>query len=368
MPSTPVPFDFPKRQSLSAQAAAVMRKSIADGLWRDYLPSERRLCELFHISRPTIRAAIHLLAKERLISVRQGCRNQVLARSRRPAADRNRLVLIITAEPAGHMTISTSQSISEMKLHLAEQGFTSEIMVCPSQAAGAQRRKLDAFIRQNRVFCCVLVSVSRELQQWFSAQSIPALVLGSCHPGVKLPSLDVYHRAVCPHATGLLLGKGHRNIALVVPHSGVAGYLVSEKGFNEAIAQHGRRDQIKSTIVRHNGTAQSITAKLDALFYSKHVPTALLVAKPLHVFIVIIYLLKHGLTVPGTVSFIARDYDHVFESVSPIISHYYLPNDTFARRCSQMMVRLINHGTLPTEPVLISPRYVAGETVRDLSR
>jgi len=366
MSNIPPFFEIPKRQSLSAQAAGAIRKTIADGIWPEFLPSERRLCTMFQISRPTIRTALRLLAKDRLIDIQHGRRNRVLVRPNEPKGPPNRLVLIITPEPTRHMSLFTSQSISDMKVHLAERGFTTEIMICQARGAGAQRRKLDAFIRQNPVFCCVLLSVSKELQQWFSAHSIPALVLGSCHPDVKLPSLDVDHRSVCRHAAGLLLGKGHRRIALVVPHSGVAGYLVSEQGFKEAIGQHGDPSEAHATIVRHNGTARNITAKLDALFNSKHAPTAILVAKPQHVYIVIIYLLKRGLSVPDTVSLIARDPDYIFETVSPAIAHYYVADDAFAHRLSRLMEQLVTHGHLPPEPNLIFPKYFAGETVKTL--
>lgn len=359
-------FDLPKRVSLSVQAADSIHKAIADGTWTEYLPSERRLCELFQISRPTIRTALRLLAKDGLIEIRQGRRNRLLSASRSTSRHRSRLVGLVTVQPIAHMPLATYQSISEMRAHLAEQGFATEIVVCPPDSARVQRRKVEEFVRQNRVFCCVLLSVGKELQQWFSARSVPALVIGSCHPAVKLPSLDIDQRAVCRHAAGIFLSKGHRRLALVVPDSGIAGDLASEQGFHEALKQHSSRDQASGTIVRHNGTAQSIGTRLDSLFNSAHAPTALLVAKPQHVFIVIIYLLKRGLAVPDTVSFIARDYDHLFETVSPPISHYTLQEDSYAHRLSRLMLKMVSQGYLKPEPNLITPKFFAGGTVKQV--
>lgn len=361
-------FELPQRHSLAAQAAAAMRKAIEEGEWQDYVPSERRLSELFQISRPTVRTALHLLAKEGLLEIRQGRRNRLCGGVKSATVPRSRLVLLVTSEQLGHMSLAISQSISEMKLHLAEHGFITEMMVCPDRGSGAQRRKLALFVQQNRVFCCVLLSVSVELQKWFYGRSIPAMVFGSCHPEVRLPHLDIDYRSVCRHATGVLLGKGHRRIALVVPHSEVAGYLVSEQGFNEAVAQHRERgDEVVATIVRHNGTAQNIGTKLDAAFRSDRAPTALLVAKPLYVQFVIVYLLTRGLAMPGQVSLISRDYDRLFETVSPTISHYSLPHDTFAHRLSRLMVQMVTQGFLPAEPNLIQPKYFPGETVKTLN-
>jgi len=357
-------LDIPKRTSLYSQAAASIRKGIGDGSWREFLPSERRLCELFKVSRPTIRTALRLLASDGLISIRQGRRNRIISRGRcQPPTSPNRLVVIVTQEPVSFIPVASYHSISEMRGQLAEHGFVTEVFVCQARGAEAQRRKLVAFVRQNRVFCCVLLSVSKEVQRWFASHSIPALVLGSCHPSVRLPSLDVDQRSICRHAAGVFLSKGHRRIALVVPDSAVAGDLASEAGFLEAVAQHDQSDQAQATVLRHNGTAQNISTKLDALFNSERAPTALLVAKPAHVFIVILYLLKRGLSVPDTVSLISRDRDNLFSNVLPPIAHYALKDDTFNLRLTRLMLQMVDQGFLPDGPNLMFPRFVAGRTV-----
>ena len=353
-------LDIPKRLSLSGQTAAAIRKAIGENFWQEFLPSERRLCETFQVSRPTIRTALQQLAVEGLIEIRQGRRNRLLSRPTGQAAPRSHLVVLVSHEPISHTSLTAYQGISEMRGHLAEQGVASEVLVCPARSATAQRRKIEAFLRQNRVLCCVLLSVGKDLQEWFAAHSIPALVLGSCHPTVKLPSLDVDYRAVCRHAVGVLHAKGHGRMAFVVPNSGVAGDLVSETGFLEGLAQHSGPVAATGTVVRHQGTPTHLTAKLDQLFSSPHPPTALVVAKPVHVASVVLYLLRKGIRVPSAISVIARDHDHLF---GDSISHYRFEGETFAHRLSRLMLQMVNRGFLPPEPNLIFPRYVPGATV-----
>ena len=357
-------FELPKRVSLSVQTAASIRKAIEEGAWVEFLPSERRLCDMFKVSRPTIRTALHMLAKDGWLEIRQGRRNRLLTRQAQSAAPANRLVGLVTHEPVSQMSLTAYHGISEMRAHLAEHGFATEILVCPPGGARTQRRKLENFVRQNRVFCCVLMSVSKDLQQWFGQNSVPALVLGSCHADVRLPSLDVDHRAACRHAAGIFLRKGHRRMALVIPNSGVAGDLASEEGFKEGVEQGSSSTEATALVVRHNGTAQNITSKLDALFNSANPPTALLVAKPWHVFAVIIYLLKRGLSVPDTVSLIARDQDQLFESVIPTISHYKFEGDSFVHLLTRLMLKLVSRETLPPQPTLIFPKFFEGGTVK----
>ena len=360
-------LDIPKRISLSTQAAATIRKGIEEGSWKGSLPSERRLCELLKVSRPTVRTALHLLSKEGLIETKQGQRSHIVTRVRRAPKAVNRLIAIITNEPISHMSIVAHHGISELRAHLAEQGFATMIFICQGRSESVRRRKLETFLLQTRVVCCLLHSGSRELQQWFAAHSIPALLLGSCYASVRLPSLDVDYRSVCRHAAGVFLAKGHKRLALIVPDSELAGDLDSEAGFLEAVAQSSQSDELHTVVVRHNGTAKNIGAKLDTLFGSSRAPTALLVAKPQDVFIVIIYLLKRGLTVPNKISLIARDPDSLFGKVDPPVSHYRFDLDGYNHRLTRLMVQMVNQGYLPPESNMVFPRFFAGGTVKNIA-
>lgn len=354
-------FGLPHRVSLSTQTVDAIRRAIDEGLWTEHIPSERRLCALFHVSRPTVRTALRQLAKEGWITVQHGRSTGIVPQRRRNGGGPRRLVAIVTHEPLSLLSSASYQGISEMRTHLAENNIASEVFVLQARSSATQLRKLGVFIRENRISCCVLMSVAREVQQWFAERDLPALVLGSCHPGVRLPSLDIDFQSVCRHAGAAFLRHGHRRMALVVPHSGLAGDLASERGFQEAAETAG--GDAEAIIVRHEGTARSIGSRLDALFNSSRAPTALLVAKPQHVLIVVLYLLTHGISVPGRVSLIARDHDNLFGLVIPPIAHYSLGGDAFNRRLTRLMLQIVEQGHLPLEPNLVFPQLVPGGTI-----
>lgn len=353
-------LDLPKRVSLSVQTAAAIRKAVSDDVWQGFLPNERRLCELLQVSRTTIRAALHRLAKEGLIEIHHGRRNRILISGLRVAIPRSRLVVLVSHQPMSHHSLTAYQVISDMRAHLAEHGFTTDILVCAGRSAATQRRKLEAFVQQNRVLCCVLLSLKKELQEWFAGHSIPALVLGSCHSAVRLPSIDVDYRSVCRHAVNVLRRKGHSRIAFIVPNSSVAGDIASEIGFREGFGLQTTDEAVEALIVRHNGLNANVRAKVGALFASARPPTALLVAKPHFMFSVVSYLMKHGIKVPATVSLVSRDHDHLFENE---IAHYRFDGKTFAHRISRFMLQMLSQGYLPPVPNLLFPRYVPGPSV-----
>lgn len=358
MTSTHGVLDLPRRQSLSAQTADSLRKAIARGTWAEFLPSERRLCDLLQVSRPTIRTALRLLEKERVIAIHQGRRNRLVQRPAVPSGAQRRLIALVSHAPISRASLTAYLGISSMREQLARHGFATAEFVCQGRSPRAQRNRLEAYLRQNRVFCCVLLSVSRELQSWFATHSIPCLVLGSCHPEMRLPSLDIDHRAVCRHAAGVLRSHGHRRLAFLVPDSGFAGDLASEEGFRAGGAG------AEVTIVRHNGSGPHLRTRLATLLGGPRPPTGLLVARPPHTLSVLLHLLHRGIRVPETLSLIARDHDPLYEHE---LAHYAFGDDSFARRLSRLMLQMVGEGHLPAEPSLIFPRYVTGETVRIVS-
>lgn len=357
-------IDIPKRFSLVAQTADAVRKGIEDKVWEEVLPGERRLCAVLQVSRPTVQAALRLLAEDGWLEIRQGRPNRIRpGRTVRTRSRRNRRIAFIVNEPLTAFTFSAYQTVSEIRALLAEHDFSTEILVCQSHSVNVQLRKLKAFLGENRFHACLLTGVSRELQEWMAASSIPALVLGSCHPGVKLPSMDMDFRSVCRHAAGVFLSKGHRRLAFVTPDSGWPGDAISEVGFREAVDASGTG--ATAIIVRHNGSGRSIASRLDAVFNVLQPPTALLVTNPQHLIKVIISLLNRGVKVPETVSLISRDDDYVYKLTHPPIAHYAYMG-AFENRAIRLIMQLVDHGRLPLEPSLIFPQYIPGATVRRL--
>lgn len=360
-----MPIEIPRRTSLAAMIAESIRKAIEAGSWENFLPTERRLGEMFQVSRPTLRVALHLLANEKIIEITPGRGSRLLHRSSHKSMAKSRLVAVIAHQPVPELGL-TYQGVSEMRSHLAEQGFATEVVLCQTHGPAALRH-VENYLQKNSVFCCVLLSVSEQMQRWFAAHSIPALVLGSCHPNVKLPFLDFDNRSVCRHAAGVFMNRGHRRFALLVPNSGLAGDLVSEQGFREAVEERRHTLDVDARIVRHDGTTSGVINKIDTLLRSSKPPTALMLANVDEVFIAIMHLLKRGHPVPDSVSLIARDHNRVFEIVSPSVAHYKPELGAFEHRLSRLMLQMVGQGYLAPEPNLIVPKFFPGGTVRSLS-
>ena len=90
---------FPRPQTVSQQIAEIIRRGLADGVWRGVLPGEIELSRTLQVSRTTLRASLATLTAEGILSVSAGGRKRtVLVRptggSKRRAS---RLIVLLTA-------------------------------------------------------------------------------------------------------------------------------------------------------------------------------------------------------------------------------------------------------------------------------
>jgi len=206
-----------------------------------------------------------------------------------------------------------------------------------------------------------ILSVSKEpMQRWFIQRQLPCLIMGSCRRGIPLPSVDADHLATCRHAGGVLLRKGHKRIALVLPQGAHGGDTDSEKGLREALAD---ASGARLTVLRHDGSASHLCSLLDETLRLPAPPTAYLVARTMHVLTVMMHLMRRGKRIPQDIAIVSRDDDPFLQSATPAVARYSVNLAQFARRISTAARQLAETGALPAQAIRLIPRFLPGETM-----
>lgn len=353
-------MQIPQRPSLVAQVVEILRRGIRTGEWTEYLPSERELGDRLQVSRPTVRAALGILGRERLIQVCHGKKTRIRARKElarlRSAA---RVVGILDVKLSSHRSPSGLSFLFEVQRRLHQEGFEIETHVDPRFNAPHPEGRLQNLVRQSRATCWVLLSASAETQRWFLAKRIPTILSGSRYADIKLPCIDLDFRAICRHAGQVLLKLGHRQAALITPKSGLAGDLSSEQGFREAF-QHLELNEGLPRIVHHDETVEGIQRLLDTLMKIRPAPTAFLVSRATHTLTVFGHLFHSGFHVPREVSLISRDHEEFLSHVAPSIARYVVDWNAYGRRLARAILQLARAGTLAPRETLIFPHFVKG--------
>jgi len=353
---------LPQRSSLVAQTAAILRERIQSGEWHKWLPGEHDLRAQLRVARMTLRGALAQLEKDGLVRARQGKRREIVARRRPAAPGASGRVLLLSPMPLYVLPHLHVFCANELRETLEKVGFHFEIHVERGLYGHGSGAGLERLMDQLRPACCVLLSSTEKMQSWFSRRRLPCVIWGSKHPGVELPSVDKAYRAVCRHAVGLLLARGHRRLILLNPDSGAAGDLESEEGFREGVAQH-QPGNVEASVVRHRGTVSDICTTLAALFERRSPPTALLISRAANVLTVMGCLLRRGLRLPEDVTVISRDHEPFLESVVPSVARYVISSENMAHRISAAVLEMVRTGLVSAANYQIMPEFTAGDTL-----
>jgi DNA-binding LacI/PurR family transcriptional regulator len=349
---------LPKRTSLVAQTAELLRETIASGQWPQWLPGELELTHRLHVSRVTLRAALAELEREKLIRAGQGRRREIIQKSRRTKSTRSasKTVALLSPVPLHQLPSATVFWMDELREHLDAAGWPLEV----HSSAMAYRRRpahtLEDLSARVHPAGWVLYRSTLEMQRWFSANARCAVIAGSRHPGVQMPSVDVDYSAACRHAAGRFLAHGHRRLAVVRPNTNLAGDLESVTGFEGGVGT-----AVSSAV--HDETPAGICAALNRLFVRPPAPTGLFVFHATHFLTVLGWIQQRRLNVPSDVSVVCRDSEPFLESVIPTPTRYVLSPSLYARKICRLVAGLVADGRSRSNQLRIIPGFIRGETL-----
>jgi DNA-binding LacI/PurR family transcriptional regulator len=356
-------MQIPKRVTLVSQTADAIRQEIAAGHWREHLPGERLLASQLQVARITLRTALHQLRREGLIQIR-GQRHCLRAKAMaRTPRSRSVLVAYLTPVPLNLFPLFKLSEFTELQRRLQDAGLKLRLVVEPRLAeANNPAVRLRRLLAATDAACWVLSSCDAGIQRWFMEQPVPAIITGSRHEGVRLPAVDFDNRAIARHAGGMLLARGHRRAALVLPDLGLAGDRATEQGFREAF-DRGHHAEAEPMVWRHDGTAAGICNALAPFEAERSRPTALLVSHGRHVFTAITRLLSQGIRVPQDVSLLCLRSEPDLAFLVPSIACYDTDPVGFAQRLARQTIQLAATGSLRPLQTLIVGRLQPGNSL-----
>jgi DNA-binding LacI/PurR family transcriptional regulator len=326
------------------------------------MPGEFDLCHQLHVGRVTLRAALAQLQSEGWVRSGQGKRREIVARRGRSTPAASGRVVLLTPSPMQLLRPFTILWTNELREHLAEAGYNLETHGSHAFYGQGWATNLEVLVRQLRPVGFVLTATTQKMQRWFSDRGLPCVIAGSRHPGIELPSVDGAYRAVCRHAVGQFLARGHLRLAFLNPDPGAAGDLESEVGFNEAVAQAGHA-KVQASVVRHDETVANIRRKVDALLRQENPPTAFLVSRSANVLPVMGHLTSRGLRLPEDVALISRDHDPYLERVVPSVARYVVNPSALANRVASAVLQVVQGRMLTPADSHIMPEFTEGETL-----
>ncbi|MEY4940648.1 MAG: hypothetical protein RIQ93_2383 [Verrucomicrobiota bacterium] len=355
---------IPKRLTLVHQVEAILRDGIRTGQWGGHLPGEMELCRKLQVSRTTLRAAMLTLTRERWLRSSQGQRRRIVKEGKVPEAQVTGRVVLVSGVPLDVMSGTPIFVVDDLRQQLAKAGFELEVHASRTWFAQRPEAALERLARARRPAAWVLFRTTLAVQRWFAAQGLPCVLLGSCHAGITLPTIDVDFYALGQHAARQFLSRGHRHIALLLPALGMAGEV---KMINGVRSVTSAVKGVELRVVEHDGTPPVVRRRVASLF-QRSPPTGLLVAGAAYVVTVLTELARSGVRIPEDLSLISRDREPFLDFVVPSLTRYVMNPVRYAQRLSRTVVTLAQGGSAPVRAQLLLPQFALGETLAYLSR
>ncbi|MCX6993935.1 MAG: substrate-binding domain-containing protein [Kiritimatiellaeota bacterium] len=350
-----------KQHDLPQQFAQWLKQELLQGAWAEKLPCERELCHIGGVSRRTLRAALTILRTDGWLKTGARRGSRIVLPKGASLATKKRRVIIIAHSPIGSRGSLNWSFVWLLQRRLLSLDYDVQIDFAPQRGLDDW---LENYVPKRDSHTFALASVKKEIQAWFAARAFKAIVMGSCFPGVRLPSLEIDYRAVCRHAASLLLRLGHKRLLFLNTAGAYAGDLAGEEGFGEAMRMVSAAGA-HYTILRHAGNTRDIRRLLVGTFKQPQRPTALLVTNGCFALCAAGILADLGLRIPGQVSLICRDDDDMLKYYLPEIAHYAVREEALIRQSVAMFVRLNENKNIPSKTIV--PELVMGGSVRSLA-
>ncbi|MFZ9839054.1 MAG: substrate-binding domain-containing protein [Opitutaceae bacterium] len=355
---------MPQRQSLPQQAAAILREHLQRGRWRDWLPGERRLAAELRISRGTLRTALGILAAQDVIRGVASRGYRIHRRQRRvPAATRQVVIGLLSPEPLEVRRPYFAFLVDRLREAAAARGWSLQRHHGASYFQPGAEAHLDRLVQPAGCAAWVLFRSSRVAQEWFADRAIPALVSGHTYAGVKLPSLDVDHRAACRHAAQRLARLGHRHVALVSSRQRLPGLVEGETGFREGFRTAAGPGLI--TRIPFEGEPAPLAAAVLRVRRTAVPPTAIVCETPNQYLTVASTLATLGTSVPGDCSLLSRLDDPFLADLYPEPARYRVDPAAIARTLVRLLNRLVAGEPMPSAARMVVPDFIPGGSVAE---
>jgi DNA-binding LacI/PurR family transcriptional regulator/DNA-binding transcriptional regulator YhcF (GntR family) len=350
-----------RREFLRDAAARQLREALAEGLWKEYLPSEAALCQKLHVSRRTIRSALAQLVREKWLRSRgRGLTLAILPpvrrRSRARAAKVIRYLSPRRAEMNDHSTQVEENALRE---HVGRAGFRLEFECHPNLYDRFSAKRMKDLAFQPDTAAWVLLNATREIQEWFVSSGLPCVVTGACHEGVDLPNVEFDYAANCFHAVHLLAGQGQGHVVYVTQALLNASDQSAVRGFLEAA---NRFPHLKATVTRHDDAREGICQALQSLLRVSPKPTGYLVSLAEHTLTTLGFLQSQGVRVPADASVICCIDSPFLDFHIPSVAQYRIDCVKSGHTLGALAVDVIRHGAGRSRHVKIVPEFVPGQT------
>lgn len=349
-----------RRLSLVEQTANLLREGLGHGRWRGQLPGVVRLAEELGVSTHALRAALQLMETEGLVALSEDGRSRTV--TAKGTADKRQLRIgILLYGPLAEDSPHTIHFMISLHHALESEGFLPFFSTSTQASLRRDVGRIRDYVKKTPADAWIVSCGTRDVLEWFAAQSAPCFALFGRRDQVGLPNAGPDKAPPVIEATRELIRLGHQRIIMLctklrrLPEPGRV-----EREFLSELARHGL--PVSSfNLPDWEETPAGLRALLESLFKITP-PTAIIIDELPPLIGVQQFLALRRLRVPEQVSLITTDYDTSFSLCQPTVTHVNWHSTPIIRRVVQW-AKNVSAGRPDFKPTNFPAEFVAGGTI-----
>ncbi len=308
----------PRILSASEQLADFLKEEIRSRRWSGKMPGESWMVTHFGLGRDTVRGAMaHLEAEGVLVSDGQGRRRRIaMGQDALSIRSRRIRVRILLYEKQDRGDLDNASLLAQ----LLATGFDADFASKSLKELGMEVERVARYVQQTPADAWVVSAASREVLEWFSSQTTPAIAMyGRC---ARIPMAAAFTIMIPgqTEAVRRLIELGHKRIVMLTREERRKPELSRpEKAFLNELEAAGITTG-DYNLPDWEESREGLGRRLDGLF--RHSPPTAMIFQEAPIFVAArLHLADRGIVAPGDVSLVVADRDPSFHWCTPTPSH-----------------------------------------------
>lgn len=355
---------LPKRVYMMDQILKVLRERIASGDWGEYIPSERALAERMKVGRTTLRQAIARLEKDGVIEAGQrGRRRKIIGTPSNPEARHSRRAVLLTPYDPHRLSSFLLREVDVLRRCFNQAQIRLDTLSSKAYNVENCSNILQRLTHLESADLWMLQMAPYQVHKWFDQhREIPSMAIGYTFPDMSLPFATENNVAAARHAVGMLSGRGHRSIALLIPESTLAGDVAMRSVMEKTSESLG----VRFRAIVYRNVPNDLCKRVDEVLEIDDRPTALITTMTTNVMTCISHLARRRMAVPDDISIVSILDDPSLDNIVPEVTRYTVNEDAFMRQVFTMAEKIMDgrFGSYKHEQRI--PELIKGRTVASI--
>lgn len=308
----------------------------------DKIYSENELCEMFHVSRQTVRKAIGLLEEQGIVRRVRGSGTYISYDRRENLEQRNRIA-VITTYVESYIFPKTIQGIERV---LFDRGYSVQIAFT-NNTLEREKNILEDIISRDDVAGIIvegtksgLPNPNLYLYRQLMRRKIPIIFINTFYPELETPHVSLNDVKAAELAVNYLIDKGHRDIAAILKLDDGQGRL-RYLGYLRAMEKAGKRASDSRVIWIDTDESQQLAFCAEKILNRAEACSGIFCYNDQIAFQLIRILTQRGIQVPEEISVIGIDDSDLALHGEVTITSLPHPKGKLGAKAAQILLEML---------------------------